>query len=57
MKNNNSKDGMKKTTLRLPVKLAKELKIYCAKKEISQTELLTKIIEQHMENIPVADKT
>jgi predicted DNA-binding protein len=52
-----SETEMKKTTLRLPVELAKQLKVYCAKKEVSQTEFITMIIEKHMSEIPEKEKT
>jgi predicted DNA-binding protein len=53
----NSETEKKKTTLRLPAELAKQLKVYCAKKEMSQTEFITMIIEKHMSRIPEEEKT
>jgi hypothetical protein len=53
----NSEIETKKTTLRLPVELAKQLKVYCARKEMSQTELITDLIRKHMSKIPKEEKT
>jgi len=47
----------KKTTLRLPATLARQLKVYCAKKDISQTEMITRLIKKYMSRVPETEKT
>ncbi len=47
----------KKTTLRLPATLARQLKVYCAKKDISQTEMITRLIKKHMNKVPETERT
>ncbi len=50
-------EEIRKTTLRLPATLARQLKVYCAKKDISQTEMITRLIKKHMSRVPETEKT